>query len=210
MKLAINAGHTPASPGASALLDEVACNRPERDRLIEELRARGHKVSDCTAPDAMAYPDELNTQVRLANASGAELAVSLHFNAGMGTGPEVLYWEGNDRARAIASKISSNIARALDLPNRGAKPRGKELGFLRGTSMTALIVETCFLDRSEDCDALARTDWGVLARAIADGVEERDWIEESPRQDASSGDTSGDLAHRTHVVHNGDTIKIEF
>ncbi|MEG0323753.1 MAG: N-acetylmuramoyl-L-alanine amidase, partial [Raoultibacter sp.] len=168
MIITTNAGHTPTSPGAGALLNEVACNRPLRDHVNDELRRRGHEVYDCTAPDWMAYPDELNQQVCIANEGDATLAVSMHLNAGGGTGPEVLYWDGDDQGRALAAKISANLARALGLPDRGAKARGNELAFLRETGMTALIVEACFVDRHEDKVAWDSTSWVDIATSIVD------------------------------------------
>ena len=46
MKIAVNGGHTPTSPGAGMYLDEVACDRAIKDALVAELRARGHEVAD--------------------------------------------------------------------------------------------------------------------------------------------------------------------
>lgn len=40
MKIAVNGGHTPTSPGAGMYLDEVACDRAIKDALVAELRAR--------------------------------------------------------------------------------------------------------------------------------------------------------------------------
>ena len=208
MIITTNAGHTPTSPGASALLDEVACNRPLRDRVSEELRARGHDVYDCTAPDSMAYPAELDEQCRLANAGDAELALSFHLNAGGGTGPEVWYWDGDERGRALAARISANLARALGLPDRGAKAGGESLGFLRDTGMTSLIVEACFVDRQEDADAWGRTSWEALAGAVADGAEGRDWQPPAPQPDPDPEPEPEGCDGTTHVVKPGDTIKI--
>lgn len=211
MIITTNAGHTPTSPGTSGLLDEVALNRPMRDHVNAELRARGHEVYDCTAPDWMAYPDELDRQCYLANAGDAELALSFHFNAGGGTGPEVCYWDGDERGRSIAAKISANLARAMGLRDRGAKPRGRELGFLRDTGMTALIVETCFVDRQEDADAWHRTPWDHLACAVADGVDGKDWQPPAPAPEPEpepTPDPDGDGCGTHHVVRPGDIIEI--
>lgn len=210
MIITTNAGHTPTSPGAGALLNEVACNRPLRDQVTAELRRRGHEVYDCTAPDDMGYPDELNRQVWLANEGDATLAASMHLNAGGGTGPEVLYWDGDERGRALAAKISANLARALGLPDRGAKPRGSELAFLRDTGMTSLIVEACFVDRSEDKAAWDRASWADIATAIADGIEGKDWAK--PTEPAPSPEPTPEpdpgCSETTHVVKPGDTIII--
>lgn len=84
MKIAVNAGHTKAAPGAVGYLNEVEANRPLAAALIAELRARGHEVVDITSPDWMGQNDDLAQQCVGANDSGAELAVTVHFNAGGG------------------------------------------------------------------------------------------------------------------------------
>lgn len=175
MIVTVNAGHTPTSPGTTGLLDEVTINRPTRDRVIAELQARGHEVYDCTAPDWMGYPDELDRQVAIANEGDATLAVSIHANAGGGTGPEVWYWDGDDDGKAVATKISANLSRAIGLPDRGAKADSGDLGFLRETGMTAVLVELCFCDRQEDHDAWIAVPWGDISAAICDGIEGKDW-----------------------------------
>lgn len=205
MKIALNAGHTPTSPGASDLLDEVGCNRPLRNNTANELRERGHSVYDCTAPDDMEYPSELNEQCRLANISGADIAVSLHLNAGGGTGPEVLYWRDDAEGEALAAMISANLAAALGLPDRGPKSRDN-LGFLNNTDMTAVIVEACFVDRSEDRDAWHRTSWHDIACAIADGIEGKAWTKSEP---SPAPEPSGTCSGNIHHAKKGDTVLID-
>ena len=171
MKIAVNGGHTPTSPGAGMYLDEVACDRAIKDALVAELRARGHEVADCTADDWMAYPLELNTQVSRANASGAELGISIHLNAGGGTGTEVLYHPASAGGwgQQVAQDVSAAVASRLGLPNRGAKQRS-DLWWLNGTSMTAVLVEVCFVDHRADEAAYNAVGPAAIAFAIADAV----------------------------------------
>lgn len=171
MKIAVNGGHTPSSPGAGMYLNEVTCDRAVKNALIAELKARGHSVTDCTADDWMVYPQELNTQVNRANNSGADLGISIHFNAGGGTGVEVLYHPasaGGDGER-YAAKISSALAKRLGIPNRGAKQRS-DLWWLNGTNMTAVLVEACFVDHRNDEAAYNRVGPAAIAYTIADAV----------------------------------------
>ena len=110
MKITVNGGHTPTSPGARKYLDEVKCDRAVKDALIAELRARGHTVTDCTADDRMPYPEELDAQVARANASGAELGISIHLNAGGGTGCEALYHPASASPRGSAPRSPRSCA----------------------------------------------------------------------------------------------------
>ncbi len=125
MRIAANGGHTPASPGADMYLDEVACDRAVKDALVAEFRARGHEVADCTADDWMAYPLEFNTQVSRANASGTDLGISIHLNAGGGTGTEVLYHptSAGGWGQQVAQDVSAAVVSRLGLSYRGAKQR---------------------------------------------------------------------------------------
>ena len=171
MRICVNGGHTPASPGAGMYLDEVTEDRRVKDALIGVLRNRCHEVIDCTADDWMEYPQELNTQVARANASGAELGISIHFNAGGGTGCEVLYHPdsagGDGQDYAVA--VSARMAYALGLRNRGAKQRNN-LWWLNGTNMTAILVEVCFVDNEGDEAAYRSLGPDGVANAIADAI----------------------------------------
>lgn len=168
MRVNVNGGHSRLTPGAGGLLDEVDCDRAVKDALIAELRARGHDVSDSTS-DSSGQGRILAEQASKANASGAELAVSIHLNSGGGTGTEVWYYTGSDSGERCASAISSRLASALGIPDRGAKA-STGLYWLRRTRMTAVLVEVCFVDREEDAAAWHRTPVSAMAAAIADGI----------------------------------------
>lgn len=169
MRIAVNAGHTKAAPGAVGYLNEVEANRPLAAALIAELRARGHEVVDVTSPDNLDQNNDLYMQCAAANQSGAELAVTVHFNAGGGNGPEVWYWQGNKSGAVYASKVSEAIAEAIGRPNRGAKT-GTPYYFLKHTHATGLIIETCFVDTLEDAQAYNAAGPAKVAAAIADAI----------------------------------------
>lgn len=171
MRIAVNAGHTKAAPGAAGYLNEIEENRPLKDALIAELRMRGHEVIDITSPDHLDQNNDLAMQCAAANQSGAELAVTVHFNSAGGNGPEVWYWQGNKSGAVYASKIAEAIAEAIGRPNRGAKT-GTSYYFLRHTHMTGLIIETCFVDTLEDAQAYKAAGPAKVAAAIADAISD--------------------------------------
>lgn len=169
MHISVNGGHTPTAPGARGYIDELREDRKLKDALIAELRARGHKVTDTTSPDHMNQAEDLAQQCAACNSSGAELNLSIHFNAGGGNGPEVWYWKGNKEGAVYASKVAEAIATAIGRPNRGAKS-GVAYYFLKHTHKTALIVETCFVDTAEDATAYLTAGPAKVAAAIADAI----------------------------------------
>lgn len=168
MRINVNGGHTRRAPGASGYLDELAEDRLVKDALVAELRARGHEVSDSTTDEATVM-DDLREQCRLANASGAELAVSVHLNSGGGTGPECWAWAGNAEATELSQRVADSVAAALGLPSRGAKTN-QLFYWLRHTEMPAILVECCFVDSERDAEAWRRVGPKAVARAIADAV----------------------------------------
>lgn len=170
MKYALDMGHTPTSPGASGHLDELTEDRKVGAALKRIMQAAGHSVADVTAPDSMAYPAETDYRVTKANGSGAELFVSVHFNAGGGTGTEVLYYGGDSRGLELAARISAEVSDALGLPNRGAKARTGEVAVIRDTTMTAVLVEVCFVDSAADAKAYRAVGADRVAAAIARGL----------------------------------------
>ena len=183
MRIVIDMGHTPTSPGAGYYLDELSCDRATGERVIAELERRGHTVYNSTAPDWMAYPDEVNYRCNYTNGLwGIDLFCSIHFNAGGGHGTEVLYFAGDGDGAWWASQISKNVSRALGLPNRGAKPNDW-VGVICNTNPTAVLIEVCFVDNWDDAEAWHNAPWDSIIDAICDGIEGRDWDGESSDYD---------------------------
>ncbi len=164
MHVAIAGGHCAAAPGASGYLDEYSCDRAFVARLVDAMRAAGFEVTDCTNEAADAA-SELSAECAAANASGADVFLAVHFNAGGGTGCEVWHFPGDERGFELARGMSSRLSGVLGLPDRGAKASD---GYyvLNSTDMTALILETCFVDRAEDADAWHAAPWDDLCAAV--------------------------------------------
>lgn len=180
MRICIDMGHTPTSPGASGYLDELYCDREAGKRIIAELERRGHTVYDSTAPDYLAYPDEVNHRIAYANGlSNIDLFCSIHLNAGGGQGTEVLYYDGDYEGAEYAELMSANIAKAIGIPNRGAKPNDW-VGVICNTRWTAVLVEYCFVDSEADADAWHAAPWEDIVCSLCDGIEGKEWNGPSP------------------------------
>jgi N-acetylmuramoyl-L-alanine amidase len=107
---------------------------------------------------------------RNANNENVDFADEVHFNAGGGTGTEVLVHPStNQRNRRFAELACQYVSGALGLRNRGVKVRA-DLGFLNRTRMPAAIAEIAFVDNETDRAAIRTAGWAekvgqALARA---------------------------------------------
>ena len=154
MKVVISSGHSTRCRGAAGPppwgLDEVN----EATRVVDRVAAL--LGSNCVAKfhDTVSTTqnENLNRIVSFHNSKSRELDVSVHFNAYQNTtkpmGTEVLWVT----QQSLAGQISSALATAQGLPNRGAKKR-TDLYFLNNTNMPAVLIEVCFVDSQADAAA---------------------------------------------------------
>lgn len=160
----VHGGHSLICRGASGLLDEVNEDRAVKNKVIAYLRAAGHTVYDCTDDNGRTQGANLSAIVAKCNAHKVDLDVSIHLNAGGGTGCEVENYDSG--TKAVSDRICANISAALGIRNRGTKYM-KDLYVLRNTKSPAILVECCFVDNATDQAA-----WNVdkCAKAIAEGI----------------------------------------
>lgn len=160
----VHGGHNEKVPGASKYLNEVEEDRKVKNKVIALLRAQGHTVYDCTDDSGSTQSKNLANIVTKCNRHGVTLDISIHLNAGGGTGVEVLYYDS--AGKVFAKKISASIAKKLGIRDRGAKKR-TDLYVLRNTKSTAVLVECCFVDSSSD---KKKWDADKCAQAIVEAV----------------------------------------
>ncbi len=165
MRIAVDMGHCPKSSGAVGFLDELTEDRKLGKALIAELEARGHEVVNVTPPDSAE--ESLSGRAKRANEAKADFFVSVHFNAGGGTGVEV-FTTNNSGAKDEAKRASAAIAEVLGLRNRGHKTANFTV--IAKTVMPAMLVETCFVDTKADADAYRKAGVEAVAAAIAYGI----------------------------------------
>ena len=114
-----------------------------------------------------------------------DLDISIHLNAGGGTGVEV--WQYDNRTKAVADRICEAISDKLELKNRGSKITDK-LYVLNKTNSKAILVECCFVDRQADYDAWSGS---RCAKAIVEGILDKslDDSSESSRESAPENES---------------------
>jgi hypothetical protein len=174
MKIAIRGGHNYQATGAAALINEVEENRKVYPEVIAYLSSLGHAVIDVT-PGNMDKDSDLAYGVNKAKEFGAELFVSIHFNANYSSfegalGTEVWVNPSNQNTSTIGQRITVNLSK-LGFKNRGIK-NGSERGLYEivKTTMDAIIVEVCFVEATEDVALYKRLGVSVIAKGIVEGV----------------------------------------
>lgn len=147
-KVFLSAGHGGKDPGAVAYdLKEKEINLQTLLACKKELEENGVTVVCSRTKDEN---DPVTDEVKEANASGADVAVSFHANAGKGDGFEAFYHTSNDDGKKLA-KLTEKYVKALGQNSRGVKS-GNTKAFVKNTNMTAVLVESFFVDNDKDND----------------------------------------------------------
>lgn len=143
-------GHGGKDPGAVAYgMKEKDINLVIGMKCKSELERHGVTVICSRTKDE---DDAVAQEVIEANASGAELAYSIHTNAGKGNGSESYYYSSNKDGKRLA-ELCEKYTKELGQNSRGAK-EGDKLYFIRKTNMTAVLSECAFIDNDTDNDII--------------------------------------------------------
>lgn len=155
-KVFLSAGHGGSDPGAVANgLYEETINLNALLACKKELERHGVTVVCSRVKDEN---DPIQQETAEANASGADIAVSFHANAGGGDGFEAFYYTTNPNGKKLA-ELCEKYVKELGQNSRGLKS-GDHLYFVRRTTMPAVLVESFFVDNAKD-------------KTIGDTVEEQ-------------------------------------
>ena len=204
-KYNVHAGHNKKVPGASEYLDEVTEDRKVKNKVISYLKAQGHTTYDCTDDAGTTQPKNLANIVAKCNAHTVTLDISIHLNAGGGTGCEVYYT--SSKGKPYAKKVSAAVAKALGTKDRGAK-ESDTLYVLNHTKSPAILVECCFVDNKTDQKA-----WNAdkCAKAIVEAVTGKAVTNSSGSASSgtsSSTSASGSFLIKVSGVKKGDVLNI--
>lgn len=171
MKICVRGGHTELCTGASALINELTEDRKVKDSVCKYLRQLGHNVLDVTPPVNYTNSSsaDLAYGVNKANNFGADLFISIHFNKCYDSyngalGTETCVYSENEYGKRIVNALSG-----LGFKNRGQKVR-TGLYELSHTNMTSVIVETCFVEATEDVALYKRLGPDAIGKTIAETI----------------------------------------
>lgn len=174
--LVLDAGHGINTPGKQTLaslgkvykewtLNNAVCNK------IQKILANYNVTIYRTDDQSGATDVSLATRVSKTNSYNPDLFVSIHQNAGGGTGTEVYYHtRGTSEDKKVAGIIAPKLASKVGLRNRGVKTA--EFTVLT-TKATAVLVEGGFMDTKNDYEIII-SDKGqqAYAEAVAEAVIE--------------------------------------
>jgi N-acetylmuramoyl-L-alanine amidase len=179
VKIAIDAGHGPETPGKRSpdgTLREYHFNAPTA-RYVADMLLHDYEGVEIllTFEDSRDVP--LKERTDKANAWGAELLISIHANAAdegwsSAEGIETfVYLTRPAPAVALANAVQRRLIRATSLTDRGVK--SDNLHMVRESRATAILVECGFMTNRQEAELL-KTDVyrRKCAAAIVAGIAE--------------------------------------
>lgn len=188
-KVFLSAGHGGSDPGACGNgLKEKDINLNIMLACQAELVRHGVIVVCSRTTDAN---DPVSEEVREANASGADIAVSFHTNAGKGDGSESFYWPTSAKGKKLAELCEKHI-KLLGQNSRGVKTNN--LMFTRATKMPAVLCECAFIDTAKDISIVdTEAEQRGFGMAYAMAILEYFGIPYKAKETAKPAATSGKL-----------------
>lgn len=168
--ITIDAGHGLYTAGKQTLasLGTVHKEWSLNDKVVRKVMSmlseyegiEVHRIDDATGKTDVA----LGTRVSKSNSLKANVHISVHQNAGGGTGTEV-YWHTNGTAedKKLASIVAPKLSAKTGLRNRGVKQA--QFAVL-GCKATAILIEGGFMDTATDYKVIT-SDSGQQAYAEA-------------------------------------------
>lgn len=163
----IGVGHGGVDPGAVGYVEEADANLVIALELKKQLEAAGLIVGISRVRDEN---DDINEEIREANAFKPDLAFEVHNNAGKGDGFEV--YIGNNQytaqSRACAQAVEAEV-KAIGQKSRGVK--NGTYGWVRLINAPAVLTEGFFVDnRADAADFDTVAEQQALGRAYARAV----------------------------------------
>jgi N-acetylmuramoyl-L-alanine amidase len=154
IRIVLDAGHGGNDPGA------VANGLKEKDLTLTIVKHIGRLLGEYEGVEVHYTRTsdrflELSERAAIANKLNADYFISVHINAGGGTGFESYVYNGNVSAATIAYQnvIHAEIMKAIgNVTDRGKKRAN--LAVLRETKMPAILTENLFIDNANDAAKL--------------------------------------------------------
>lgn len=169
--IVLDPGHGGSDPGA------VGSGLQEKELVLDIAAKTRDALASYDADVYMTRDSDIDFEpaerAELANRLGASYFLSIHINAGGGTGFEsYVHTNAGDRSRALRDIVHNRLSSfysAAGFPDRGEK--SANFAVLRLTGMPAVLLENLFIDRPGDAARLADPVFRAqVAVAIAAGL----------------------------------------
>src|SRR5699024_4231475 len=152
VRIFIDAGHGGSDPGAQANGIKEKDITLKIAKKVQQYLGEYKGVSVKMSRTGDSYPT-LTQRTNEANAWGADLFLSIHINAGGGTGYEDYIYttvSSSSKTGRIQSDIHNEVMKKINMSDRGKKKAN--LHVLRESAMPAVLTENGFIDHSSDAD----------------------------------------------------------
>lgn len=195
-KIYLDPGHGGTDPGAvgNGLQEKnVTLSIALKVRDILNRDYEGHSIRMSRTTDITRTLAERTND---ANSWGAEYFVSIHINAGGGTGYEDYIYNGSVSSNTVTyrDRLHAEIMKQVDFTNRGKKRANFHV--LRESNMPAVLTENGFIDNANDAAKLKSDSYlNRIALGHANGIA----LALGLRRKSSGGDS-------TYTVKVGDTL----
>ena len=195
-KLYLDPGHGGKDPGAVAngLMEKhIVLKLAKRIRDILANEYEGVAVKMSRSDDS--FPS-LSSRTNEANSWGANLFLSLHINAGGGTGFESFIYT-NAGARTSQAQVAIHDEIRKQIRDQGVTDSGrkeKNYHVLRETNMSSVLTDNLFIDTKADAARLKQeTFLEALARGHVNGLEKAFNLKQKEIQAEKSKTSTGGL-----------------
>lgn len=211
MKIGIDAGHGLHTAGKRCAKQfdanetrEWVLNSRVATKVCEILNRSG--VATIRLDDITGKTDiDLNVRCRKANKAKVDLVVSIHHNAGGGTGIETYVYNQAcliGKTGQIADSINDKAVEVTGMENRGVKLGN--FAIIRDTKMPACLIECGFMDNKHDTPLILTEEYSnKVANGIADGILSYWYIEkkEEVKKDTAVENTTAQEKKKIDVEY---------
>lgn len=212
-KVWLDAGHGGKDPGATAnglKEKDLVLSMVKYAKSYLEANYKGVEVKLTRSTDVFY---ELSERANMANRYGADVFVSIHINAGGGTGFETYRYPGTagntlKLQQSLHSEILAEMKGNGQTSDRGLKQAN--LAVVRQTHMPAVLTENLFIDRKEDADRLKNSGFvKAVGEAHARGIAKYLGLSEGSSKKPAATAPKKEAAKpsgKTYTVKKGDTL----
>ncbi len=205
MKICVTTGHSILKSGkntsANGIKNEYKYNKSLAPKVVDLFKKEGHTVTLLQCPERTLNEstDEKSYKLPIVNKGNFDLCIELHLNAsnGQGYGAEVWYTSG--AGGEYASRICDKL-HTIGFKNRGKVKDYRGLYMLQKTKCPSVVVESFFCDNKNDCTIADNNSLDKMAKAIVEGVLNKNVAEDKKENFDNAIIYSGDRDKAIAVI----------